>query len=75
MGSVEHACDKGDAVNEYCKLGCASSVCGGLTTLQNSDATEIVNGQLHTAPTHVLISAPRAQLKQLKLPNKHIHEQ
>ncbi|XP_010426909.1 PREDICTED: probable thionin-2.4 [Camelina sativa] len=33
----------GDAVNEYCKLGCVSSVCGALTTLQNSDASEIVN--------------------------------
>ncbi|XP_018462017.2 thionin-like [Raphanus sativus] len=36
--------NSGDAVNEYCKLGCASSVCGGLTTLQDSDASEIVNG-------------------------------
>ncbi|XP_062083173.1 thionin-like isoform X2 [Humulus lupulus] len=25
----------GDAVKEYCKLGCASSVCGAITTLQN----------------------------------------
>ncbi|EOA24929.1 hypothetical protein CARUB_v10018220mg [Capsella rubella] len=33
----------GDAVNEYCKLGCVSSVCGALTTLENSDASEIVN--------------------------------
>ncbi|XP_018475959.1 thionin [Raphanus sativus] len=33
-----------DAVNEYCKLGCASSVCGALTILQNSDASETVNG-------------------------------
>ncbi|CAH8350418.1 unnamed protein product [Eruca vesicaria subsp. sativa] len=33
----------GDTVNEYCQLGCASSVCGALTTLQDSDATEIVN--------------------------------
>ncbi|XP_010494605.1 PREDICTED: thionin isoform X1 [Camelina sativa] len=36
--------NSGDAVNKYCKLGCASSVCGTLTTLQNSDASEIVNG-------------------------------
>ncbi|XP_010511019.1 PREDICTED: thionin-like [Camelina sativa] len=36
--------NSGDAVNEYCKLGCASSVCGTLTTLQNSDASEIVSG-------------------------------
>nr|AAB33004.1 crambin precursor=thionin variant Thi2Ca2 [Crambe abyssinica, seeds, Peptide Partial, 134 aa] [Crambe hispanica subsp. abyssinica] len=35
--------NSGDAVNEYCKLGCASSVCGALTTLKNSDASEIVN--------------------------------
>ncbi|CAA7041569.1 unnamed protein product [Microthlaspi erraticum] len=35
---------QGNAVNEYCKLGCAFSVCGALTTLQNSDASEIVNG-------------------------------
>ncbi|KAG2331235.1 hypothetical protein Bca52824_002415 [Brassica carinata] len=28
--------NSGTAVNEYCKLGCASSVCGGLTILQNS---------------------------------------
>ncbi|EOA17699.1 hypothetical protein CARUB_v10006071mg [Capsella rubella] len=28
--------NSGDAVNEYCKLGCASSVCGALTTLKNS---------------------------------------
>ncbi|EOA17636.1 hypothetical protein CARUB_v10006002mg [Capsella rubella] len=33
----------GDAVSEYCKVGCVSSVCGALTTLQNSDASEIVN--------------------------------
>ncbi|XP_023633900.1 thionin [Capsella rubella] len=36
--------NSGDAFNEYCKLGCASSVCGALTTLQNSDANEVVNG-------------------------------
>ncbi|XP_018474676.1 thionin-like [Raphanus sativus] len=36
--------NSGDIVNEYCKLGCASSVCGALTTLQDSDASEIVNG-------------------------------
>ncbi|CAA7041568.1 unnamed protein product [Microthlaspi erraticum] len=35
---------QGDAVNEYCKLACAFSACGALTTLQNSDAIEIVNG-------------------------------
>ncbi|CAA7041573.1 unnamed protein product [Microthlaspi erraticum] len=34
---------QGDAVNEYCKLGCAFSACGALTTLQNSDASEIVS--------------------------------
>ncbi|XP_010429492.1 PREDICTED: probable thionin-2.4 [Camelina sativa] len=34
----------GGAVNEYCKVGCVFSVCSGLTTLQNSDANEIVNG-------------------------------
>ncbi|KFK26918.1 hypothetical protein AALP_AA8G310400 [Arabis alpina] len=33
-----------DAVNEYCKLGCGFSVCGALTTLQNSEASEVVNG-------------------------------
>ncbi|KAL8503884.1 hypothetical protein ACS0TY_022566 [Phlomoides rotata] len=33
-----------NAVNEYCKLGCVSSVCGAITTLQNSDANEVVNG-------------------------------
>ncbi|EOA17637.1 hypothetical protein CARUB_v10006003mg [Capsella rubella] len=33
----------GNAVSEYCKVGCVSSVCGALTTLQNSDASEIVN--------------------------------
>ncbi|EOA17642.1 hypothetical protein CARUB_v10006008mg [Capsella rubella] len=33
----------GDVVSGYCKVGCVSSVCGGLTTLQNSDASEIVN--------------------------------
>ncbi|KAL0712067.1 hypothetical protein Bca4012_019045 [Brassica carinata] len=36
--------NSGDIVNEYCKLGCATSVCGALTTLQDSDASEIVNG-------------------------------
>ncbi|KAJ4882645.1 putative thionin-2.4 [Raphanus sativus] len=35
--------NSGDAVSEYCKLGCAFSVCGALSTLQNSDASEIVN--------------------------------
>ncbi|CAL9222955.1 unnamed protein product [Arabidopsis halleri] len=35
----------GDVVNEYCKVGCASSsLCGALTTLQNSDGSETVNG-------------------------------
>ncbi|EOA31693.1 hypothetical protein CARUB_v10014899mg [Capsella rubella] len=34
----------GDVVNEYCKLGCVSSVCSVLTTIQNSDASEIVKG-------------------------------
>ncbi|VVA97195.1 unnamed protein product [Arabis nemorensis] len=34
----------GDGVNEYCKLGCTSSLCGAMTTLQKSDASEIVNG-------------------------------
>ncbi|EOA37692.1 hypothetical protein CARUB_v10012371mg [Capsella rubella] len=36
--------NSGDVVNEYCKLGCVSSVCGALTTLQNLDPSEIVNG-------------------------------
>ncbi|XP_010461707.1 PREDICTED: probable thionin-2.4 [Camelina sativa] len=36
--------NSGDNVNEYCKIGCASSVCGALTTLQNSDASESANG-------------------------------
>ncbi|EOA15653.1 hypothetical protein CARUB_v10006000mg [Capsella rubella] len=33
----------GDVVSEYCKVGCVSSVCSALTTLQTSDASEIVN--------------------------------
>ncbi|XP_010454551.1 PREDICTED: thionin isoform X2 [Camelina sativa] len=47
---VEGPCPPGprgileNSVSEYCKLGCASSVCGTLTTLENSDASEIVNG-------------------------------
>ncbi|KAG7543544.1 Thionin [Arabidopsis thaliana x Arabidopsis arenosa] len=33
--------NSGDAVKEYCELGCASSVCGtALTTLQNLDASK-----------------------------------
>ncbi|XP_057798831.1 probable thionin-2.4 isoform X2 [Salvia miltiorrhiza] len=32
-----------NTVHEYCKLGCASSVCAAITTLQNSDASEVVN--------------------------------
>ncbi|XP_010464816.1 PREDICTED: probable thionin-2.4 [Camelina sativa] len=36
--------NEGDVVNEYCKVGCVSSVCGAVTTLQNSDASKIVNG-------------------------------
>ncbi|KAJ4907287.1 putative thionin-2.4 [Raphanus sativus] len=36
--------NSGHTVNEYCKLGCASSACGALTKLQKSDANEIVNG-------------------------------
>nr|AAM62681.1 thionin Thi2.2 [Arabidopsis thaliana] len=35
--------NSGDAVNEYCKLGCASSVCGALTTLQNFDASKVLS--------------------------------
>ncbi|KAF8112140.1 hypothetical protein N665_0066s0018 [Sinapis alba] len=33
-----------DAVAEYCKLGCTSSVCGPLTTFLNSGASEIGDG-------------------------------
>ncbi|XP_010470237.1 PREDICTED: thionin isoform X4 [Camelina sativa] len=36
--------NSGEAVNEYCKLGCVSSVCGAMNTLQSSDVNEIVNG-------------------------------
>ncbi|RID71414.1 hypothetical protein BRARA_C03354 [Brassica rapa] len=32
----------GNNVNEYCKLGCTSSVCGAMTSLHNSGAGEIV---------------------------------
>ncbi|KAF4351402.1 probable thionin-2.4 [Cannabis sativa] len=32
----------GDSVNEYCKLGCTFYVCDPLTTLQDSDASEVV---------------------------------
>ncbi|KAF5195914.1 Thionin-2.2 [Thalictrum thalictroides] len=36
--------NSGDAINEYCKLGCASSVCYAITTLETSDAgEEVVN--------------------------------
>ncbi|XP_010511052.1 PREDICTED: thionin-like [Camelina sativa] len=40
--------NSGDAVsvNEYCKLGCASSVCSAMNTLQSSDTSEIVNGAI-----------------------------
>ncbi|EOA33469.1 hypothetical protein CARUB_v10021136mg [Capsella rubella] len=41
----------GDAVNEYCKLGCTSSVCGAMNALQNSDASEIVNGAVEKCAT------------------------
>ncbi|EOA29570.1 hypothetical protein CARUB_v10016370mg [Capsella rubella] len=34
----------GNAVQNYCKLGCVSSVCGALTILENSDASKIVTG-------------------------------
>ncbi|KFK23311.1 hypothetical protein AALP_AAs68437U000100 [Arabis alpina] len=33
----------GDVVNDFCKLGCASSVCGTLTSRQAYDPNEIVN--------------------------------
>ncbi|XP_010450890.1 PREDICTED: probable thionin-2.4 [Camelina sativa] len=33
----------GDDVSEFCKVGCLSSLCGALTTFQNSAASEIVN--------------------------------
>ncbi|KAG5409653.1 hypothetical protein IGI04_005972 [Brassica rapa subsp. trilocularis] len=33
-----------DVVNEYCKVGCTSSLCGPLTTVQNSGASEIGDG-------------------------------
>ncbi|XP_019083121.1 PREDICTED: probable thionin-2.4 [Camelina sativa] len=36
-----------DVVSEYCNVGCVSSVCGALTTLQNSVASEIVNGAVN----------------------------
>ncbi|XP_010428095.1 PREDICTED: thionin-2.1-like [Camelina sativa] len=38
--------NSGDAINEYCKLGCETSVCGAMNTLKNSDASEIVKGAL-----------------------------
>ncbi|XP_010414855.1 PREDICTED: thionin-2.1-like [Camelina sativa] len=38
--------NSGDVVNEYCKLGCETSVCGAMNTLKNSDASEIVKGSL-----------------------------
>ncbi|KAF5187553.1 Thionin-2.2 [Thalictrum thalictroides] len=31
-----------DTINHYCKLGCASSMCNTINTLQNSDASEEV---------------------------------
>lgn len=37
---------QGDTVNEYCKLGCASSVCGAMTTLKNSGKTNFPNSLL-----------------------------
>jgi len=34
----------GDVINEYCKLGCASSLCDIITTLQKADVgVEVVN--------------------------------
>ncbi|CAH8283572.1 unnamed protein product [Eruca vesicaria subsp. sativa] len=33
----------GNNANEYCKLGCASSVCGAMTTFHNSGASEVVD--------------------------------
>ncbi|KFK42276.1 hypothetical protein AALP_AA2G234900, partial [Arabis alpina] len=36
--------NSGDLVNEYCKLGCASSVCGAITSVQNFEKSEIVDG-------------------------------
>ncbi|EOA34022.1 hypothetical protein CARUB_v10021518mg [Capsella rubella] len=33
-----------DHAIEYCNVGCVSSVCGALTSLHNSDASEIVKG-------------------------------
>ncbi|VVA96770.1 unnamed protein product [Arabis nemorensis] len=38
--------NSGDAVKEYCKLGCESSVCGAMTALKNFDARKIVNGAI-----------------------------
>ncbi|XP_010435772.1 PREDICTED: probable thionin-2.4 [Camelina sativa] len=48
-GKCPNGCTKdvlenaGDNVNEYCKIGCVSSVCIALTTLETSDASEIMN--------------------------------
>ncbi|KAJ4865928.1 Thionin-2.2 [Raphanus sativus] len=39
-----HFGNSGNTVNGYCKLGCASSVCSDLATLQDLAASEIVNG-------------------------------
>ncbi|CAA7056138.1 unnamed protein product [Microthlaspi erraticum] len=38
--------NSGDVANAYCKLGCVSSACGAITTLQSSDKSEIVIGSL-----------------------------
>ncbi|XP_010430196.1 PREDICTED: probable thionin-2.4 [Camelina sativa] len=35
-----------DGVNEYCKLGCVSYLCGAIKSLTNSDASEIGNGSV-----------------------------
>ncbi|KAL0825107.1 hypothetical protein Bca101_048784 [Brassica carinata] len=40
---LEHSAD---VVNEYCKVGCTSSLCGPLTTVQNSGGSEIGDGAI-----------------------------
>ncbi|KAL0716997.1 hypothetical protein Bca4012_066319 [Brassica carinata] len=34
--------NSGNNVNEYCKLGCTSSVCGAMTNLHNSGSNKVV---------------------------------
>ncbi|XP_057775450.1 probable thionin-2.4 [Salvia miltiorrhiza] len=61
-----------NTANEYCKLGCASSVCAAITTLQNSDASEVVNGAVEKCRQACSAFCTKAAVETAKQARMHV---